>query len=295
MSDAGTPVGGARIIDRGYRSYDGPRSGARGAIRSLVGHSLQRALGLRRTLWAKVLPMGAILASFIPAIVFVGLVALLPKEEAADLIIPTYGDYTGFVIAAIIVFVSIVGPELLCTDRRSGMLGVYLASPLDRDTYLLAKGMAIAAAVSLVCLGPPLLLLIANILQNQGPDGAVDIAATFGRVLLSGAALTLLFTGITMGAASLTDRRFIGIAGLALLFLVTLGFAGTLVGAGLGDGWLAAAPWALAIELAQRVHGERGEVMPGLATAWVVAGWAAWTLGGFLLARSRLHRLQVTR
>ena len=40
-------TGAARILERGYRSYDGPRLGARGAMRSLVRHSVQRVLGPR--------------------------------------------------------------------------------------------------------------------------------------------------------------------------------------------------------------------------------------------------------
>ena len=32
----------------------------------------------------------------------------------------------------VLVFTAFVAPEILCTDRRSGMLGLYLASPLRR-------------------------------------------------------------------------------------------------------------------------------------------------------------------
>ena len=60
------------------------------------------------------------------------------------------------------------------------MLGIYLASPLNRDTYLLAKGLAVAATLSIVCIGPPLLMLVANVLQSQGPTGVGDII-TFSR------------------------------------------------------------------------------------------------------------------
>ena len=40
---------------------------------------------------------------------------------------------------AVLVFVAFVAPEVLCPDRRTGMLGLYLASPLTRDTYLVGK------------------------------------------------------------------------------------------------------------------------------------------------------------
>ena len=64
--------------------------------------------------------------------------------------LPTYGEYYGFIVSAIIVFVAFVAPEVLCTDRRTGMLGLYLASPLTRDTYLLAKAIAVAVVLATV-------------------------------------------------------------------------------------------------------------------------------------------------
>src|SRR3712207_8505042 len=57
-------------------------------------------------------------------------------------VLPTYHEYYGFITAAIVVFVALVGPEVLCPDRRDGMLGMYLASPLTRDSYLGAKLLA---------------------------------------------------------------------------------------------------------------------------------------------------------
>jgi ABC-type transport system involved in multi-copper enzyme maturation permease subunit len=188
---------------------------------------------------------------------------------------------------------------VLCTDRRSGMLGVYLASPLDRDTYLLGKALAIASVLAVVCVGPPLLMLIANILQNQGPTGFGDIALTTLRVLVAGGAVTLLYTGITMGAASLTDRKAIATAAIILLFLVTLVVAGSLGATGsatqISPGFQAVAPTLLSLEVAVRVHGESSNVMPGASSFAVWAAWAAWTFGGFALARFQLHRLPVTR
>lgn len=290
------PVGGdARILDRGYRHYGGERSGTAGAVRAVVRHSVQRGLGLRRTLWAKVLPIASVLIAYVPAIVFIGVIALFPTDDIPSDFVPSYGDYYGFVISAIMLFVAFVAPEVLCTDRRTGMLGVYLASPLDRDTYLLAKGLAIAGVVSLVCLGPPLLILVANVLQSQGPEGVVGIATTLARVLAAGLALTLLYTGVTMGIASLTDRKSVATAGIILLFLVSITVTGILVGSGAPEGLWSVAVTLLSLDLASRIHGDPSAVMPSVPTATVWAAWALWTFGGFALARHRMHRLAVTR
>jgi ABC-2 type transport system permease protein len=287
--------GDAQILDRGYRKYDGPRTGVAGAVRAVVTHSAQRALGMRRSIWAKILPAATIGFAYLPAIVFVGVLALFPRADTANLLLPSYGDYYGFIISAIMVFVALVAPEVLCTDRRTGMLGVYLAAPLDRDSYLLAKAVSIAAVLSIVCLGPPLLMLIANVLQSTGPDGFAEIADTTWRVLATGVAETLLFTGITMGVTSLTDRKAVASATIILLFLVSISITGTLDVAGLPSGIYGFAPTLLGLELAQRVHGEYSPIMNGVPSVTVWFAWAAWTFGGFALARNRLHHLPITR
>ena len=293
MTDLGP--GEARILDRGYRHYRGDRSGVPGAIRSVVLHSVQRAMGLRRTLWAKVLPFAAVLIAYLPAIVFVGVIALFPTEDVPTDFLPSYGDYYSFVIAAIMVFVAVVAPEVLCTDRRTGMLGVYLSSPLNRDTYLVAKALAIGSVVSLVCLGPPLLMLVANVLQSQGPTGFADIALTFVRVLGAGLALTLLYTGVTMGIASLTDRKSVASAAIILLFLVSLSVTGILASVLDSDASLVGSVTVLSLDLATRVHGERSQIILGTSSVVVWTAWFIWTVGGFALARFNLKRLQVSR
>src|SRR4051812_20732822 len=173
----------ARIVDQGYRPYEGPRRGLRGAVRSLAWHSVLRALGMRRTAWAKLLPIASIGIAYLPAAVFVGVAAILPQRvrDQAN-IIPTYAEYYGFITAAIVLFVALVGPEVLCPDRRNGMLGLYLASPLDRRTYLLAKVLAVVPVLALVTLGPPLLQLVGLTLADAGPGGIGDFLLVFLRI-----------------------------------------------------------------------------------------------------------------
>lgn len=288
-------TGDAQILDRGYRKYDGPRTGVKGAVRAVITHSGQRALGMRRSIWAKIVPFALIGFTYVPAIVFVGVLALFPRADTASILLPTYGEYYTFIIAAIMLIVAFVAPEVLCTDRRSGMLGVYLAAPLDRDTYLLAKGLSIAGVLSIACLGPPLLMLIANVLQSTGPDGTLEILDTLWRVLAAGVVETLLFTGITMGITSLTDRKMVAMAAIMLLFLVSITVAATFELAGAPMGVYVFSPTTLGLDLAPRVHGEYNAVLPGVPSVTVWFAWFAWTFGGFALARNRLRHLPVTR
>ena len=68
----------AQIHDRGYRRYDGRRLGRMHAIRSLTRHSFQRILGLRRPARYKILPFLCVIIAYLPAAVFVGVIALIP-------------------------------------------------------------------------------------------------------------------------------------------------------------------------------------------------------------------------
>jgi len=285
----------ARIVDRGYRAYTGPRHGVRGSMRTVWLQSVQRALGLRRSTWAKILPIASVAISFVPAIVFIGLVALLPEEDVTGIELPTYGEYFLFIQAAITLFIAFVGPEVLCTDRRTGMLGIYLASPLDRDTYLAAKALAVGSVLSLVTIGPPLLMLVAYIIQGVGPDGPAGVAATFVRIVGGGLMLSALYTAVSLGVSSLTDRKAFATAALLLLVVVSSVFLGVLVdAAGLPGGFNAVNLIAGPFGLVQLIHGERVEI-EGLTLPVAIAGVAAWTVLGAAVCRVRYQTLQVTR
>ncbi len=286
----------ARILDRGYRRYEGERRGVEGSVRSLIVHSLQRAFGLRRTVWAKVLPILSVAIAYIPAIVFVGLVALFGTRRITTADLPTYGQYYSYIVSAIVVFVAFVAPEVLCTDRRTGMLGIYLSSPLSRDTYLLSKASAIAIALATVCLGPPLVMLIAFVLQSNGPSGFGDLMLTLGRILLAGICITAFFTSLSIAIASLTNRKAIASASVILLVLASGAVTNALVdGAGANQALFLFNVFLVPFDLARRIHGEHSRLLPDVATGAVWASWAAWTIAGAAVARFRYQHLEVVK
>lgn len=284
----------ARILDRGYRSYDGPRRGVAGAVASLARHSALRALGLRRPFWTKLLPLAAVGIAYVPALVFVGVAALLPDQlrQGADLL-PTYAGYYGFITAAIVLFVALVGPEVLCPDRRHRMLGLYLASPLTRDTYLLAKVLAVVPVLALVTLGPPLLLLVGLTFADAGPGSPGAFLLDLVRIVTGGLVISAAYTAVSLAVASFTDRRPVASAGIILVLLVSSIATAVLVASGTTERLLLLNLAAVPFELVQRIYGEAGEI--AVSTFELVVANLAWTLGAAALLRQRYQRLQITR
>lgn len=283
-----------RIHEGGYRKYEGERLGPSAALTSVVRQTVQRVMGQRRPARAKALPYLSVLIAYLPALVFVGLVALLPRG-ANESFIPAYHDYYSFISAAIVLFVVFVAPEALCPDRRSRVLSLYLAAPLTRTTYLLAKAVAVASVLLLVTLGPPLVLLIGRVAQGDGPDGPLAFLTVFARVTGAGLVLSLFYTGISIGISSLTDRRAFASGGTLLAILGSTTIAATFVATfELSESFLLLNLNVPANLLVQRVYGAPG-VLTSISTPLAVLAAVVWPAAGFALAWWRYKVLRVTR
>jgi ABC-2 type transport system permease protein len=255
---ATSPDGTARILETGYRPYDGPRLGPRHAMWTLARHTFERILGLRRPARYKILPIITMLIAYLPAIAFIGITALVPPGRIAR-VVPDAGQYYSFVTAALILFSTLAAPEALCPDKRSRFLGVYLASPLTRRSYLAAKAAAVGAAISIVTIGPPLLLFAGEALQNAGPRGFPAFMNTLEQTLSAGIVLAVMFTAFSLAVPSLTDRRGFASAGSILLILGTSAITGVLAfGLKLGDAWLLLGLQRLPFEVTLRIFDRAG-------------------------------------
>jgi ABC-2 type transport system permease protein len=285
--------GDARILDRGFTRYTGERTGTAAAIRTLTLHTVQRLLGLRRSFRHKLLPLLVLLIAYLPAVAFLGLAVLLP-EQLRDAVLPTQGDVFGAVTTATLLFVALVSPEALCPDRRHRTLGLYLASPLDRRTYLVSKAAAVGGVLLLVTLGPPLLVEVGYLLL-----GVVDLGWASLRNILEviavGVAVSLTYTLLGLAGASLTERRGFATVGIVVTLLLLASVTGILVQGLDAPEWVRLLNVVEMIgELARRVHGERGP-LGHLATPVVVAGWAVWTVGLAVFVDRRAARFEVVR
>lgn len=208
----------SQIHDLGYRAYTGPRAGVRWAVRSLAVHSIRRALGLKRAGKHKIVPVITIVMAFAPAVGLAGFAAFIGSDLVDDLI--SYGDYFGLISFALILFTAAAAPGVLTTDRTSGMLALYLASPLNRTTYVLAKALGIFAVMLTVTVGPIVFLVLAYTLAGSGPGNILDLAETLARALVAGTIAGAFFTGLGMFVSSIPRRWGIASVSIVATFLV---------------------------------------------------------------------------
>lgn len=204
-----------QIHDLGYRAYEGERAGVPWAMFSLFKHAARRVFGLKRPARYKALPIITVLLAIVPAIVFVGMAALLGDQVISDALIPTYGEYFGFISGALTLFAGLVAPDVLSTDRRSGMLALYLASPLNRTTYIVSKAASVFVIMMVLTLLPMLFLIIAFTLAGSGPGGFVDFIVAILRAIGLGVLTAAFYTGISLLISSFSKRR--GIASVAII------------------------------------------------------------------------------
>jgi ABC-2 type transport system permease protein len=212
--------------------------------------------------------------------------------------IPSYPQYYGFISAAIVLFVVFSAPEALCPDRRFRALSLYLASPLTRDTYLLAKAAAVGTVLTLVTTGPLLLLLAGYVLQSHGPHGPLGVLIEVVRILGAGLTMAAFYTAFSLAVSSLTDRKGLATGASLLVLFGTQAVTTSMVyGFGLPKPLLLLNLNFTPYELAVRLLGGRGEALalPGTPTATVALVCLAWTVLFSLLVWVRYQQLQVTR
>ncbi len=286
----------ARLFDLGYRSYDGPRERPARAILTLTEFTARRVLGLGRGPRHKVLPAITLAIAYLPALFSVAYAVLAKNILPGDLI--SYGDYMFFIGSALALFAALVAPEALCPDRRTGMLGLYLAGPLDRTRYLAAKGAGVLVAMLLITFGPLLFMLLAFILAGVGPSAA-EIPKLLLRIFAAGTVTALLYASLSMAVSSFTSRRAAAAVGVVLLLFVPASVVRSAIeGAGAPNALdLLSFPFVVA-DLAYRIFGELPsgqEPVTKLSTWLVAAGVGAAILAGALVCWLRYRRLEAFR
>lgn len=240
---------GQIIYDRGYRTYDGPRTGPRGARRAVYREGVKRVLGLGRKARQKVFPWSLITVAVIAAAVFVAIHWVIGNiEESLREGVPTYGGLFDFYSAISLLFIALAGPQLLIPDRTSGALSVYFSRPLTVDGYLTAKVGAFAAVVGAIYIGPQVILHLGlALISGEGFLPYLrDNLDILWKVPVTTLAFIALHGAVVFILSALISRT--GIAAAAFLGLIT---AGSGIAARVAEADFPGARWASLLSLDQ--------------------------------------------
>jgi ABC-2 type transport system permease protein len=223
------PNAGGTVFDIGYQKYTGIREGRGRARRAVIKDGVRAALGLGRGVWAKVLPwffiglMSGI--AIIMALITGAAKRMATPAQVEQMNLPTHSDFYGAASIILYMFAALVAPELLCRDRREGVIHLYFVRPLTGGDYVTSRWLAFLAVTVATAWLPQVILLLGMAMGDPQPvvylqKHWLDIP----RFLLAGLAMSAYITTIAMLTASFTTRRAYATVFLVGLFVITTPF-----------------------------------------------------------------------
>ena len=205
------------IFDRGYRHYSGPRLGHLHAIWALARYSMARALGIRRSWTAKIVPMVLYGAVAIPVAIAIGIRAFVPAFEFLD-----YPSLFTAIFILVGIFVATVAPEMVSSDRHDRLLPLYFSRPVGRTSYVLAKFLGTGLLTLTIALVPVAALWLGHGLLSVEPGVAMrDSLGDLGRIVVAGSMIAFYLGAIGLLISSFTGRKSVAVGVIILGFVLS--------------------------------------------------------------------------
>ena len=202
------------IHDIGYRHYDGPRLGRFAIWQALVVSSLRHAYGLGRSGKSKVMPILLLAVMVVPVAIIVGIESALQFDKPPV----TQVEYIFLLQAVIALYLASQAPQLFSRDLRYRSIVLYLARPLRRTDYALAKLTALILAL-MILTGLPLVILYAGALLAK--FDFTDMTKEFLGGLVAALLLSILLAAIGGLIAAATPRRGFAVAAIIAVLIVS--------------------------------------------------------------------------
>lgn len=292
------------VFDIGYQRYTGEREGRGRGRRAVFKDGVRTALGFGRGVRAKILPW-----FFIIILTAVGLILAIiagaanrigGAGTAQEMNLPSHSKYYGGVSILIFVFAAVVGPELLCPDRRNGTLNLYRVRPISGTDYIAARWAAFLAVMTLATWLPQLILFIGLSMGDPAPMTYIaqhwlDIP----KFMVSGLAISVFAGTLALLTASFTTRRAYASVFLVGLFAIstpfTVGLAqevGGVAGQWISMFWLNGIP----VNVNDIIFGDVSGMMKGVPShdlaKWIRVTWYfAWTIIPATILWTRYRKL----
>jgi ABC-2 type transport system permease protein len=302
VADRATHTG--TVFDIGYQRYEGTREGRGRARLAMIKDGVRAVLGLGRGGRAKILPwffIGVLAAiALVMALVIGAAVRYGGVEQAAQANLPTHSDYYGIASVIIFVFAAVVGPELLCRDRRDGVIYLYLVRPLTGTDYIVSRWIAGLLILTVASWIPQVILFFGLTMGQPAPLEYLQKQWTdVPKFLLSGFSIAIYANTLALLTASFTSRRAYASVFMVGLFMITapftVGLAQEISGA-LGQ-WISMFNLAhIPVHVNDVIFGGPSEITEDapareLGGTVLVTWFLAWTLVPAVFLWSRYRRL----
>jgi ABC-2 type transport system permease protein len=287
------------IYDRGYRTYEGERTGPSGARKAVYKDGIRRTLGLGRKARDKIYPWLMIAIALTMAAIVIGvhwLIGDLAESLAEG--VPSYGELFDLYSWIGLLFIAFAGPWLLIPDRTRGVLSVYFSRPLTVDGYLVSKVGAFATVVGAIYLVPQIVLHLGLGLISD--DGFLTYMGDNLDILWKVPVTVLAFVGIH-GALAFLLSAVIARPGIASAAFLGVLVPGRFIAGQISEASFAGARWTslLAFDHLPRVIRDAlfRDTVTYPAEAAGFGGWtaaaviAAAVLISAVLVRARYRRL----
>jgi len=228
------------IYDLGYRGYDGPRFGRLTVTLGLLRQTLQEAYGIGRGGRAKIAPFLLLILNTLPALLAVGITALVNQAGAAQALengMPIRHDsYQSLTSTLVMLFCAAQAPELFGRDQRYGVLPLYFSRVLTRVDYALARTGGIFLAVLIITLVPQVVLSIGGVLAASDPiTGLQQDLPEIPRYLAVSILASGMLAGIAAVIAASTPRRAYATATIIGAFILPPVIVGVISALSVGD------------------------------------------------------------
>ena len=220
---------GGEVFDLGYQHYDGPREGRMRALKALLVNGMRTALGLGRGSRAKVLPILLFVAAISPAVILALVASQIDTLAGPDVVVPGHADYFRIVSVILFLFSAIIAPELLCPDRKDGVIHLYLVRSLTATVYVAGRWLAFFSITLALVYSGQVVLLVGFVLAAADPvqylqDNWLDIP----RFLAAGLAVAAFTTTVPLAVSAFTTRRAYATVIVIGLYIISAAVSGIL-------------------------------------------------------------------
>ena len=192
------------VFDLGYQHYKGLREGRMRSRKALWTNGMRTTLGLGRGTGAKVLP--ALL--FILVILTAVIISLVASVAGSEEDLRGHADYYRIVAVILLIFSAIIAPELLCPDRRDGVIYLYLVRPLTTTDYVVGRWFAFfSVSMALICSGQLTLFIGLTLAADEPLSYLRDNWLDIPRFLGAGLVVAVFTTTLPLAVSAFTTRK----------------------------------------------------------------------------------------